>query len=238
MRSKTPGWIRLQILRNFTKMASTYWKTHLPEPSRSTRSRLGLREVWISIILLRLRRSQHSIRTPILPGRWFRVKMESRSRGMAYLKFTCQVQAPMISIFLTLLIFLASYCQTEAYIFMDQRCVQPVRLNRFADGSAQFLPTLLLSFAFCAPGSAHQAPATHRLCSPLAVLEEFRAKAFPDYDVSEKSVRIDDRGATWEATFFTPPEKRDPHRLHVGGDFPFLVIDKATCTATLAKVFQ
>lgn len=75
-------------------------------------------------------------------------------------------------------------------------------------------------------------------CNPILVLEAFWAEHFRNYSRAEKSIRIDDEGATWEATYFTPPEKRDPNRLHVGGDFPILIIDKASCKLMEAKFYQ
>lgn len=122
---------------------------------------------------------------------------------------------------------------------MDRLCDQHTQMSPAA--SRSMLLSLVL-FAFLASigyaSAAAASPSIAETCNPSEILENFWAEHFRNYDRTKKSVRIDDKGATWETTYFTPPEKRDPHYLHVGGDFPILVIDKVTCKLIEARFYQ
>ena len=75
-------------------------------------------------------------------------------------------------------------------------------------------------------------------CNPIDVLEAFAKQALPDYDRTNKSVHIEDKGSTWEATYYTSSEKMDINNLTVGGGFPILVIDKTNCDVIAARFYQ
>ncbi len=75
-------------------------------------------------------------------------------------------------------------------------------------------------------------------CNPAELLEAFAAQYMPNYDRKNKSIHIDDKNDTWEATYYTPSEKLDVNNLTVGGDFPVVVIDKAQCKIIDARFYQ
>jgi hypothetical protein len=79
---------------------------------------------------------------------------------------------------------------------------------------------------------------SEQTCNPIELLESFANETLPDYDRSNKSVHIEDRGDTWEATYYIPAEKLDLNNLTVGGEFPIVVIDKTECRIVAARFYQ
>jgi hypothetical protein len=75
-------------------------------------------------------------------------------------------------------------------------------------------------------------------CDPVELLKNFAKETLPNYDRSSKSVHIEDKGDTWEATYYTPAEKLDVNSLTVGGEFPIVIIDKTKCKVISARFYQ
>jgi hypothetical protein len=72
-------------------------------------------------------------------------------------------------------------------------------------------------------------------CNPVDILDDFAKNTLPDYNIDNKSINIEDKGSTWEATYYTPAGRMDVNNLIVGGGFPIVVIDKAKCEVVSAR---
>jgi hypothetical protein len=126
---------------------------------------------------------------------------------------------------------------------MAQHCdgsTKRVYLNhdsRLGRASVMILVCLILS-SHRGATAAERKPMSGQSCNPVDVLEAFAKETLPNYDRTNKSVHIDDKGSTWEVTYYTPAEKMDVNNLTVGGGFPIVVIDKANCDVVAARFYQ
>jgi hypothetical protein len=109
--------------------------------------------------------------------------------------------------------------------------------SRLTHASATILVCLTLSSQRVAIATEGK-PMSGQSCNPVDVLEAFAEQTLPDYNIANKSVHIEDKGSTWEVTYYTPKEKMDINNLTVGGGFPIVVIDKANCEVVAARFYQ